>query len=100
MNHLAATTPSAKAFGQVFNTAVGERFDLNRMVQLIKTNLAEYDSKIVNVEVKYGPQRQGDIPHSLASIEKAKRLLGYQPDYTFEEGLKEALEWYWNNLQL
>jgi UDP-N-acetylglucosamine/UDP-N-acetylgalactosamine 4-epimerase len=99
MNQLAATTKNKEAFGEVFNTAVGERFDLNHMLTLIKTNLAKYDPKILNVELKYGPERQGDIPHSLASIEKAKKVLGYQPNYAFEEGLKEALEWYWKNLE-
>lgn len=99
MNQLAATTVNKEAFGQVFNTAVGERFNLNQMLELIKTHLAKWDVKISEVEVKYGPERQGDIPHSLASIEKAKKMLGYQPAYLFEAGLKEALDWYWENLQ-
>jgi UDP-N-acetylglucosamine 4-epimerase len=98
MNHLAASTNSAEAFGQVFNTAVGERFDLNRMLTLIKTNLSKYDGKISNVEVKYGPEREGDIPHSLASIEKAKQLLKYSPEYSFEQGLSECMAWYWDHL--
>jgi UDP-N-acetylglucosamine 4-epimerase len=51
------------------------------------------------VEVLHGPNRAGDIPHSLASIEKAKRLLGYNPQFSIQEGLKEAVAWYYNNLQ-
>jgi len=51
------------------------------------------------VEIIYGPNRAGDIPHSLASIDKAKRLLHYQPKYSFSEGLKEAVDWYWHNLK-
>jgi UDP-N-acetylglucosamine 4-epimerase len=98
MNHLAATTNSAEAFGQIFNTAVGERFDLNRMLQLIKFNLAEYDAEVSGIAVKHGPKRQGDIPHSLASIEKAKRILQYSPEYDFEKGLKECISWYWESL--
>ncbi len=99
MNQLAAATTNEEAFGQVFNTAVGERFNLNQMLEHIKTHLTKWDTKISQIEVKYGPERQGDIPHSLASIEKAKKVLGYQPAYLFEAGLKEALDWYWENLQ-
>ncbi|MGB8375013.1 MAG: LPS biosynthesis protein WbpP, partial [Salegentibacter sp.] len=44
------------------------------------------------------PNRPGDIPHSLASIEKAKDLLGYEPEYRIGEGLEEAVKWYWKNL--
>jgi UDP-N-acetylglucosamine 4-epimerase len=46
----------------------------------------------------YGPNRVGDIPHSLASIAKAKELLGY-PQFSLQQGLKEAIDWYWNNLK-
>lgn len=95
MNHLAATTNNSVAFGQVFNTAVGERADLNRMVEVLKKYLSVYDSKIAEIEVSYGPDRKGDIPHSLASIEKAKSILDYAPTHHFEEGLKETAEWYW-----
>jgi UDP-N-acetylglucosamine 4-epimerase len=95
MNHLAAMTTNPEAVGQVFNTAVGERADLNRMVELLKKYLTEYDPKIAAIPVTYGPDRKGDIPHSLASVEKAKRLLGYEPTHNFEKGLKEAVDWYW-----
>jgi UDP-N-acetylglucosamine 4-epimerase len=61
--------------------------------------LSKYDSRIANVEVIHGPNRAGDIPHSLASIDKAKSLLHYNPKYSMQEGLKEAVEWYWNNLK-
>lgn len=99
MNHLAATTTATEAYGEVFNTAVGERFDLNQMLAHIKQELCHLDPAIAQVEVKYGPVRAGDIPHSLASVEKAKRILAYQPGYSFEAGLKEALEWYWQHLK-
>ncbi len=97
MNQLAATTSNPEAFGQVFNTAVGERFNLNQMLDLIKTNLAKWDESIKNIEVSYGPERAGDIPHSLAAIDKAKRILGYSPEYDFEKGLRECISWYWEN---
>ena len=99
MNHLAATTGNPEAEGQIFNTAVGERNDLNMLTNHLKTFLSEYDPAIANIEIKHGPNRKGDIPHSLASIDKAKRILGYDPRFNFEKGLKIAVEWYWNNLK-
>ena len=69
------------------------------MVALLKNYLSEFDDSIANVPVMYGPARTGDIPHSLASIEKAKKLLNYNPKYSFELGLKEAVKWYWENLK-
>src|SRR5690606_36435994 len=98
MNNLAATTNSPDAVGQVFNTAVGERTTLIQLTELLKKHLSEFDSKIEEVEIKFGPQLIGDIPHSLASVEKAKRLLLYEPTHRLEEGLKEAVEWYWKEL--
>ncbi len=99
MNHLAALTSNTKAKAQVFNTAVGERADLNRLLHLLKKYLSVYDAKIAGVEIKYGPDRKGDIPHSLASIDKAIKILNYKPSHTLEQGLKEATEWYWKNLR-
>lgn len=99
MNHLAATTTNPAAKGQVFNTAVGERADLNHLTHLLKKYLSTYDPDIKKVPIQYGPDRMGDIPHSLASIEKAERLLGYSPSHTLEQGLKEAVGWYWENLR-
>jgi UDP-N-acetylglucosamine 4-epimerase len=99
MNHLAALTQSADAIGQVFNTAVGERSDLNGLLGLLKRFLIEFDPTIANIEVLYGPERAGDIPHSLASIQKAQRLLGYQPSHTLENGLRESVKWYWEHLR-
>ena len=99
MNELAMLTHNPEAIGQVFNTAVGERTDLNQLLHLLKTYLSTYDIKIKDIEVIHGPNRQGDIPHSLASIDKACRLLGYQPSHDLEKGLMEAVEWYWEYLK-
>lgn len=99
MNHLAATTNNKKAIGEVFNTAVGDRATLLQMTTLLKKYLTEFDAEIAQVDVIHGPERKGDIPHSLASIDKAKQLLGYEPKYDLENGLKEAVVWYWNNLR-
>ncbi|MCR5473280.1 MAG: SDR family oxidoreductase [Prevotella sp.] len=97
-NILALETQNPEAVNQIYNVAFGERTTLNQLVGFLKQDLTEYDADIVNVEVKHGPNRAGDIPHSLASIEKAKSLLDYRPEYSLESGLKEAVKWYWHNL--
>ena len=99
MNELAMTTNNQAAINQVFNTAYGDRTTLNDLVKLIKENLITFDQNINQIEVNYGPNRLGDIPHSLASVEKAKRILGYKPKYNLSEGLKKAIPWYWENLK-
>lgn len=99
MNELAMTTQNLQAVNTVYNTAFGDRNTLNDLVRYLKKYLAEFDSKIADVEIIYGSKRSGDIPHSLASIEKAKSILGYNPKYSLQEGLKEAVNWYWNNLK-
>jgi UDP-N-acetylglucosamine 4-epimerase len=99
MNELAMTTQNPKAVNTVYNTAYGDRNTLNDLVGYLKTFLAEYDPKIAHVSIEYGPKRAGDIPHSLASIDKAKAILGYNPKFSLQEGLKEAVSWYWENLK-
>ncbi len=99
MNHLAATTTNPAALGQVFNTAVGDRADLNELVNILKEQLSKFDPKIKDVEIKYAPSRHGDIPHSLASIDKAKSLLGYAPTHNLKQGLGETVKWYWQQLR-
>ncbi len=99
MNELALLTENPNAINTVYNTAYGDRTTLNQMVTLLKTYLADFNPKIASVEIIYGPNRAGDIPHSLASIEKAKQLLQYNPKFSFSDGLKEAVDWYWHNLQ-
>lgn len=99
MNELAMTTGNLEVVNTVYNTAYGDRNTLNDLVGYLKAFLAEYDPKIAQVEIEYGPNRAGDIPHSLASIDKAKTMLGYNPKYSLQEGLKEAVSWYWENLR-
>lgn len=99
MNELAMLTDNLDAINTVYNAAYGERTTLNDLVKSLKENLSQFDNKIANVEVIYGPNRVGDIPHSLASIEKAKQLLKYNPKFSMNEGLKKAVEWYWENLK-
>lgn len=99
MNELAMLTNHPEAVNTVYNTAFGDRTTLNQMVQLLKEYLSVFDASIASVPIIHGPNRVGDIPHSLASIEKAKQLLGYAPKYAFADGLKEAVNWYWQNLK-
>jgi UDP-N-acetylglucosamine 4-epimerase len=99
MNLLALETTNPDAINTVYNTAYGERTTLNQLVEHLKKYLSEYDSKIADVEIIHGPERLGDIPHSLASVDKAKKLLGYNPKFSMKEGLKEAVKWYWENLR-
>ncbi|MFI3305490.1 MAG: SDR family oxidoreductase [Rikenellaceae bacterium] len=99
MNLLALGTENPEAVNQVYNTAYGERTTLNQLVGYLKAFLGEFDSEILKIEATHGSNRAGDIPHSLASVDKAKSLLGYAPKYSMQEGLCEAVEWYWNNLK-
>ena len=98
MNVLALTTTSPEAVDQIYNTAFGERTTLNQLVTYLKEYLSDFDSEIAKIEPTHGPNRAGDIPHSLACVDKAKRLLGYDPKYSMKQGLKEAVKWYWENI--
>lgn len=98
MNELAMTTQNPEAVNTVFNTAYGDRNTLNNLVDYLKGFLSAYDPRIADVAIEYGPNRAGDIPHSLASIDKAKALLGYDPQFSLQEGLKEAIDWYYKNM--
>jgi UDP-N-acetylglucosamine 4-epimerase len=97
-NNLAATVENAAALNQAYNVACGDAVNLNEMTRLLRGYLAAHDPEIAKVEPEHGPNRAGDIPHSMASVGKAVRLLGYQPQVLFPEGLKRAVEWYWENL--
>jgi UDP-N-acetylglucosamine 4-epimerase len=92
MNHLAATTSNKDAIGQVYNTAVGEQITLVEITKLLKKHLSQKDPKIADVEIQFGPNRNGDIPHSLASVDKAKNILGYSPEFKLEEGIIKYLD--------
>ena len=99
MNLLALTIDKEEALNQIYNTAVGDRTTIKDMAELLKKYLSVYDPEISQIEIQYGPNRQGDVPHSLASIDKAQKNLGYQPSHIFSKGLKEAVDWYWKNLK-
>jgi UDP-N-acetylglucosamine 4-epimerase len=97
-NLLSLVTTNKKAINTIYNVAFGDRNTLNDLVAYLKEYLSEFDTKISTVEVIHGPNRIGDIPHSHASVEKAKELLSYNPQFNLQKGLKEAVKWYWKNL--
>ena len=97
-NLLSLVTSNEKAINTVYNVAFGDRNTLNDLIRYIKKYLSEFDTKISSIEAIYGPNRLGDIPHSHASVKKAKELLNYNPQFCLKKGLKEAVKWYWKNL--
>ncbi|MCF8373127.1 MAG: SDR family oxidoreductase [Bacteroidales bacterium] len=99
INQLAATVENPQAVNTVYNVAFGENTNLNQLVDLLGEYLSSFDPEIKQVKAKYGPERAGDVRHSLASINKAKELLGYDPKFDIKTGLKEAVTWYWENLK-
>jgi UDP-N-acetylglucosamine/UDP-N-acetylgalactosamine 4-epimerase len=96
-NMLAALVKNSGALNTVYNIAFGEQTNLNQLAENLQQNLGVQDPSILKVKILYGPNREGDIPHSLASIEKARKNLGYRPAYNFQEGLKMAVKWYLEN---
>ncbi len=99
MNERAMLTQNPEAVNTVYNTAFGERTTLNDLVRHLKKYLSAHQPSIAEIPVIHGPNRAGDVPHSLASIDRAKTLLGYQPAFSFEEGLRHAVDWYWSHLK-
>jgi UDP-N-acetylglucosamine/UDP-N-acetylgalactosamine 4-epimerase len=98
MNFLAMNTTNSKAINQVYNTAVGDQITMNEMAEFIRGELSNFNKSILDIPILYGPNRDGDIPHSMASIEKAKTLLNYSPSHSFKQGLKESIKWYFKEL--
>ena len=97
-NLLSLVTQNEKAINTVYNVAFGDRNTLNDLMFYLKEYLSEFDSEITDIRVIYGPNRAGDIPHSHASVNKAKELLNYNPPFSLQQGLYEAVKWYWKNL--
>ena len=84
----------------VFNVAYGGNTTLIELFDALKINLAKYDVAIANIEPTFGQKRQGDIPHSKASIQKAQSVLGYMPVFDASQGFEQACAWYWENLRI
>ena len=99
MNELALFTTKKEAVNTVYNTAFGERTTLKTLVEKLQSELSKFDLEIAKIKIKYGINRVGDIPHSLASIDKARNLLSYNPRFSFNDGIEESVKWYWENLK-
>lgn len=97
--NLLSIIANKKAANTVYNVAYGDRNTLNQLIGYLKELLTEHNDKIGKVEVSYGPNRPGDIPHSHASIKKAKDMLNYNPQFSLQQGLKETIKWYCENLK-
>jgi UDP-N-acetylglucosamine 4-epimerase len=97
--NLLSMTAAQNAVNNVYNVAFGDRNTLNDLMRYLKELLSVYNPAIEDVAVVYGAKRTGDIPHSHASIAKAQKALQYHPQYSLQQGLKEAIQWYWEDLK-
>lgn len=98
-NLLAAMTENDSATDQVYNVALNDRTSLNELYQMIEKNLIKNINGLKKKDPIYRDFRPGDVRHSQASIDKAKKLLDYQPKYRLAEGLSEAIGWYINSVE-
>ena len=96
---LPITTLKPEVIFEVFNVAYGGNTTLNDLFEALRINLARFDKDISKIEPIYGPERPGDIPHSLASVDKAKKVLAYDPQYDARKGFEMACGWYFENLR-
>ncbi len=94
MNLLAMETQTPEALNTVYNVACGQKTTILELATTIKAVLSKGNPQLEKIEITHGPIREGDIPHSLASIEKARNLLGYNPRFNFCKGIAKAIEWY------
>lgn len=97
MNLLALSSEDSKALNQIYNTAVGERTTILELYNMIRGFLLEYNNEIGEIEVNFGKPVEGDVPHSLASIDKAQKLLNYKPNVKILEGLNKTVKWFYEN---
>lgn len=93
------TLPENAPKDLVFNVAYGGNTTLNALYACLRKNLAQFDEAIGSIEPTYRDNRAGDIPHSQASIEKGRKILGYNPKFDAITGFEQACEWYWSNLK-
>jgi UDP-N-acetylglucosamine 4-epimerase len=99
INQLAFLATNPEALNTVYNVACGEQISLNTMYESLVRLLGKNDADIQGISPSYTQARKGDIMYSLASIEKAQKLLGYNPTHSFYQGLEASIEWYWQFLK-
>jgi UDP-N-acetylglucosamine 4-epimerase len=90
-----ASLPAGSPRDSVFNVAFGGNITLNELFDCLRMNLSRFDAAIATIEPVHRDNRPGDIPHSQASIEKAQKVLGYNPRFDARSGFAAACEWYW-----
>lgn len=98
-NLRAAVVVNPEAYNTAYNVAFGDRVTLNELYTFLRDRLAEFDPEIAGINPVFTDPRQGDIPHSLASIAKTSRLLGYDPQFNLRQGLEHSIKWYWEHLK-
>jgi UDP-N-acetylglucosamine 4-epimerase len=98
-NLKAAVVTNPEAYNTAYNVACGDRVTLNELYAFLRDGLAKFDPAISSINPVYTDPRQGDIPHSLASIDKTSRLLGYAPEFNLKQGLEHSVKWYWEHLK-
>lgn len=96
--NILASFASADAVNKIYNVAYGQRTTLNELFAMIRSEAARYNPAAANAQAEYGDFRKGDVRHSLADISRARKLLGYEPVYNVQEGLRLAGAWYAKNL--
>jgi UDP-N-acetylglucosamine 4-epimerase len=97
-NLLAATVTADDALNQAYNVAAGQRTSLSELFVLLRDRLVQRHPRLAGLVPDHGPFRAGDVLHSLADIDKARSLLGYEPTHSVERGLDESIEWYTRSL--
>lgn len=98
-NLLALAATRDCVLNEIYNVAYAAQTSLIELVSLLKHRLLNHDSTIQDLQPVFGPERAGDVPHSLASITKARNLLGYNPEYSLAQGLDITVDWYIKNLK-
>ena len=98
-NILALQTEKKEALNTVYNIAYGKRTTLTELFRLLQQEFASFDPEAAHVVPVHGPERNGDIPHSLADISKARNLLGYAPKIDVKDGLHRTARWYFDHLR-
>jgi len=98
-NLRAAVATNPEAYNTAYNVAFGDRVTLNELYTMLRDGLAKFDPQIAGINPVYTEPRQGDIPHSLASIAKTSGLIGYNPQFSLSQGLEHSIKWYWEHLK-
>lgn len=98
-NQLAATCDYSKLKKKIFNVACGQRISVNELIHMLKELISEFIPSVKDINTKYEPSRKGDIPLSIASMENIKENLHFVPLCNVREGLKQTIDWFFNDIK-